>query len=116
MTQLNVLAGVQNLAGADVLAACVRGRVHVRDERERSGADALCGGKRSDGIAAAVHVDVFQAHREHFLRKAAGKLQLTDRRGTFGTLVVRRGGDGNVLKKSFFTGHGIKPPFSIYPI
>lgn len=57
----------------------------MRDERERSGGlDALCGGERADGIAAAVHVDVLQPQREHFLGQTARELQLPGRGRAFG--------------------------------
>ena len=106
VAEFNILAGVEHLTGVHALAARGGSGVHMRDERERSGGlDALRGGKRADGIAAAVHMDVLQPQREHFLGQTARELQLPGRRRAFGAVLVGRGGHGDVFEKSFLAGH-----------
>ena len=109
MAELNVLAGIEHLAGVHALAARVGRGVHVRDERERSGFDALCGRERADGVAAAIHMDILQAQREHFLRKTARELELTGRGRAFGAVLIGCGGHGDVFEKSFLAGHNKNP-------
>ncbi len=106
VAELNVLAGIEYLTGVHALAARGGRGIHMRDERERSGGlDALRGGKRADGIAAAVHVDVLQAHGEHFLGQTARELQLPGRGRAFGAVLIGRSGHGDVFEKSFLAGH-----------
>ena len=110
VAELNVLAGVEHLTGVHALAARGGSGVHMRDERERSGGlDALRGGKRADGVSAAVHMDVLQPQREHFLGQTARELQLPGRRRAFCAVLIGRGGHGDVFEKSFLAGHNKNP-------
>ena len=113
VAKLDIFAGVQNLAGVHSLAARGGRGVHMRDKRECSGGlDALRGGERADGVAAGVHMHIFQPQREHFPDQTARQLQLPGRGRAFCAVLIGRGGHGDVFQKPFFAGHNGIPPFS----
>ena len=61
----------------------------------------------ADGISAAVHVDINQPQRFHFLGQSVGKILLPFGGRAGKAVVIRAGADGDVFQKAFGSSHGI---------